>query len=270
VWAGMTVIATDPSGPVCDKWADGCDAAWYCLLSSRLSSNCTTSDIRGAVFYAPWVTWTAIGVAVLFMGLLLNEMFSGFEVSTGDRRDISSAGDEYRLCFASATVLGVHQTRVTQTWDNVYVNSAGGWSRNSGSRTHVATVATLRGPRGDQYPLPIPNMQLYQGEELGYVYALKREGDSVAARGPIVWFYGVTNGWTLPLEGRLTRLVRFSRVPLGVLSIGEVVVLRWFAVLSVPAVALVYVILGAPFTATRLEHLKRHIGANVLPRRVRA
>ncbi len=57
-----------------------------------------------------------------------------------------------------------------------------------------------------------------------------REGGSVAARGPIIWLRGVANGWTLPLEGRLTRLVRFSRVPLRVLSIGDVVVLRWFAV----------------------------------------
>ncbi len=269
MWTGMTVTATDPSGPVCDKWADGCDAAWYCLLSPRLPSNCTLSDIPDAVFYAPWVKWTAIGVAALFVLLLLTEMFSGFKVSD-DTRDVSSGTDEYRLGFSSGTVVDVNQSRSTVVWDDVYVNSAGGWSRSSGSRTHVVTVATLRAPQGGLFDLPIPNMQLAYGEELGYVYALKREGDSVAARGPIVWFHGVTNGWTLPLEGRLTRLVRFSRVPLGVLSIGEVVVLRWFAVISVPAVALGYVILGAPFTEMRLEKLKRHINKNLLPHRVRA
>jgi hypothetical protein len=263
------VLATDPSGPVCDKWADGCDAAWYCLFSKDLLSNCTPSDIPGAIFDAPWVKWAAIGAGALFVVLLLIEMFSGFKVSESHNGDISSGTDDYRLGFAGGTVLGVSRMRITQTWDDVVVNSAGGWSRSSGSRTHVSTVAMLRGPTGERYPLPVPNMQLFQGEELGYVYALERDGDSIASRGPIIWFYGVTNRWSFPVEGRLTHIARFSRVPLGVLSIGEVVVLRWFAVISVPVVALVYVILAAPFTETRLDKLKHHISDYVLPHRVR-
>jgi len=267
--APSTAHAVDPSGPVCDKWADGCDAPWYCLINDRLPSNCEPSDIPDALFYKPWVKWTTIGLGGLALVTLLASLFPGLKVSDEDSREIRSGFSEYRLASATAHVERVDRHTHFEAWDETIYNPYGGWSRRSGSRMHAVTLATVTNAQGTAR-IVIPNIPVVPGQQLFHLWALERDGDKLARRGPSVLFRIDTTGAVFPLDGQLKKLVQFSRLPLLPLTIAQGITLHWFAIASAPLVALVYVILGAPFTASRLGRLKRHIYANVLPRRVRA